>query len=541
MILQLGYILHTVPAWKRVYNLRILVFVEYESEVEAERARVRALLDKLRIEAEVAVFWLASGQLATYETIIQGRTIDLAVEDAVNECLQDADWWDQLQEFRGRPRSMTGSQELASLASIVESTAGRPGIFNPHNGPEDYGERRRPSMVRLPELPKKPTVSTLARFGVNMGIHTQNLPPNVFDDSSDTDLNLESDDESSNSKSDLDADFNDVASAASEGDLEDFEPVRRPLLSDRRRSQGDTVIKRPTARRNISVETLSKSTEALNQSYGTMSSQTLPAGYSSEVNLGQSSSYNKSAVSLDKSPSRPSTPSKAQKRNTDSATQSTTQLAPTAQRPGFSRQSSYAKKFSSSLLPETMVTTSPEGTGPTIMFAETDAPRERPAMSRTNSAARFSSRPIPETKIRSEGDAGPTVSFAEPEYRERATSPSRRDEGADAQINIPELLENYNFKTAEDNASGSSYSSQGLPLSFNDLPSRAQYLILNELMRQNSSDAAVVFTTLPIPEEGTCDSEDASVRYLSDVEVLTHDLPPVLLVLSNNMTVTVSL
>ncbi|EON97675.1 putative solute carrier family 12 member 3 protein [Phaeoacremonium minimum UCRPA7] len=188
-----------------------------------------------------------------------------------------------------------------------------------------------------------------------------------------------------------------------------------------------------------------------------------------------------------------------------------------------------------------MVTTSPEGSGPTIMFAETEAPRERPAMSRTNSAARFSSRPIPETKIRSEGEAGPTVSFAEPEYSERATSPSRRDEPTDAQINIPELLMNYNFKTAEDNASGSSYSSQGLPLSFNDLPSRAQYLILNELMRQNSSDAAVVLTTLPIPEEGTCESEEASVRYLSDVEVLTHDLPPVLLVLSNNMTVTVSL
>ena len=80
----------------------------------------------------------------------------------------------------------------------------------------------------------------------------------------------------------------------------------------------------------------------------------------------------------------------------------------------------------------------------------------------------------------------------------------------------------------------------GLAL-FNDLPSRAQHLILNELMRQNSGDSAVILTTLPIPEEGTSKSEEASLKYLSDIEVLCHELPPVLLVLSNNMTVTVSL
>jgi potassium/chloride transporter 9 len=66
-------------------------------------------------------------------------------------------------------------------------------------------------------------------------------------------------------------------------------------------------------------------------------------------------------------------------------------------------------------------------------------------------------------------------------------------------------------------------------------------LILNELMRQNSSDTAVMLTTLPIPQENTCQSEEASLAYLSDVEVLCNGLPPVLLVLSNHMTVTVSL
>jgi potassium/chloride transporter 9 len=82
---------------------------------------------------------------------------------------------------------------------------------------------------------------------------------------------------------------------------------------------------------------------------------------------------------------------------------------------------------------------------------------------------------------------------------------------------------------------------QAIPLSFNDLPCRAQHLILNELIRQQSDDTAVVFTTLPSPMEGTCDSETESVKYISDLEVLCQGLPPVLLVHSNSMTVTMNL
>jgi potassium/chloride transporter 9 len=49
LILQLGCILHTVPSWKRMYKLRVCVFVEYETDVEEERDRVTTLLRNLRI------------------------------------------------------------------------------------------------------------------------------------------------------------------------------------------------------------------------------------------------------------------------------------------------------------------------------------------------------------------------------------------------------------------------------------------------------------------------------------------------------------
>ncbi|KFY83304.1 hypothetical protein V498_08168 [Pseudogymnoascus sp. VKM F-4517 (FW-2822)] len=88
---------------------------------------------------------------------------------------------------------------------------------------------------------------------------------------------------------------------------------------------------------------------------------------------------------------------------------------------------------------------------------------------------------------------------------------------------------------------GSTYSTQSLPLSFNDLPCRAQHLILNELMRQNSNDTAVMFTTLPSPAPGTHTDEEACVAYVSDLEVLGRSCPPCLMVHSNSMTVTMSL
>jgi solute carrier family 12 (potassium/chloride transporters), member 9 len=118
LILQLGYILHTVPTWKKTHALRVIVFVEYESEVEEERGRLNVLLEKLRIEAEVLVFWLASGSISTYETIIHGHNKGAETEALVNDCLRDEDWWDDLRAFRGSS-SMTASQELDSLVHHV--------------------------------------------------------------------------------------------------------------------------------------------------------------------------------------------------------------------------------------------------------------------------------------------------------------------------------------------------------------------------------------------------------------------------------------
>jgi potassium/chloride transporter 9 len=176
------------------------------------------------------------------------------------------------------------------------------------------------------------------------------------------------------------------------------------------------------------------------------------------------------------------------------------------------------------------------------------SPLQRPAISRHSSMPKFSSKPVPITKVAAEDGPGPTIMFSDtpspPPRRSRIPSAYRtRDGRLSFPDHISEVSEDDQHQSVPTSLPrrGSTYSTQAVPLSFNDLPCRAQHLILNELIRQNSAHTAVMFTTLPSPVAGTSKSDEASVAYLSDLEVLCKGCPPCLLVHSNSMTVTMSL
>ncbi|KAF9135769.1 hypothetical protein BGW39_000066 [Mortierella sp. 14UC] len=73
MVLQMGCILHMVPQWKENFILRVMTFVEYEEDVEEEKKRLKALLENLRIPAEVKVMCLDGGDSETYDRLINGE------------------------------------------------------------------------------------------------------------------------------------------------------------------------------------------------------------------------------------------------------------------------------------------------------------------------------------------------------------------------------------------------------------------------------------------------------------------------------------
>ena len=164
------------------------------------------------------------------------------------------------------------------------------------------------------------------------------------------------------------------------------------------------------------------------------------------------------------------------------------------------------------------------------------SPAPRPPLSRSASSNRFSSSPIPEAKVNTDEGAGPSIMFA------ASASPPRFAQKLESIYARRQSAGSPTSPSAQTNQTASGFPGPAsVPLSFNDLPSRAQHLILNELMVQHSSATAVLFTTLPSPVHGTSHSEQNCASYLSDLEVLWQGLPPSLLVHSNSMTVTMNL
>ncbi|KAL2833463.1 amino acid permease-domain-containing protein [Aspergillus cavernicola] len=412
LILQLGCILNTVPSWKKTYKLRVAVFVEYEVDVEDERKRVEALLEKLRIEAEVFVFWLACGDLKTYRIIVNGELSPetQVVQERIHTILKDEEWWQDVQ--RGRRNS-----DESSTLSLPNRIGGR---LEGASGQEYQQAARYPLAGGLRKLigssRRRRSISSFRSMGgVNLGMQTHHLlDAFVNDDSTPSDTS----DESESEKYDSDEE----EGTASINRVTTPQEHDAPATSDPTRQGTD---EENTARPNIPSIIANSET----------GSPGLP-------------------------PNHPD-------------------------RPSFSRSPS-SNRFSSSPIPEAQVNTD-EGAGPSIMFAPSLSP---PRWSKRNESI----------------------------YKHRSPSDT------------------------SDRASASGYPHQAsVPLSFNDLPSRAQHLILNELMAKHSEGTAVIFTTLPSPLEGTAESEAASQSYLSDLGVLWQGLPPCLLVHSNSMTVTLNL
>ncbi|KAF3481624.1 uncharacterized protein GIQ15_04383 [Arthroderma uncinatum] len=399
LILQLGCILNTVPSWKHSYKLRVAVFVEYETDVEEERGRVMTLLERLRISAEVLVFWLASGDLQTYRVIINGEknNVDKDIMDSVEKTLEDEDWWKEL----GRYRAISEESRSRATRSQRQTPTGS-GSTTPREG-----GRRRAGLEGL----KRVLESSRRRSfgpGVSLGMQTHRLLDSMVEYNSDGN----DDDESSSDESDLE-----------------------PYLSE---------------------------------------SEHEPEGEDDPMAASET----------------PTIKEPEETANTAS---------PRAQFMRKGRVASSAK-FSSAPIPVTKVV-SEEGVGPSIMFADSSPPRR-------GSTAKPGYESI--------------YARTEATTDQPASAPAEGDSEAQARAS------GYPFQAA-------------VPLSFNDLPGRAQHLILNELIKSQSKETAVVFTTLPTPVEGVWRDKASSEAYVDDLEVLCDGLPPCLLVHSNSVTVTMNL
>lgn len=453
LILQLGCILNTVPSWKKTYRLRVAVFVEYETDVEDERGRVEALLEKLRIEAHVLVFWLACGDLKAYRIIVNGDTSPEleGAQENVHNVLRNEDWWHGVLRARNNLQDPLNPESTVENGQQLERAATWQGPPSQDSGNKPLPQRVTGLRKLIQSTRRRRSVSSFRALGsVNLGMQTHRLL-DAFVDYDGDNSSSESSDESS-----LD-----------------------PYTSDPEDDGQEENVRREDA-----------------------------------------------ANSRNQSQTR-SAPARAQSRSRSDGRSSGESPAT---RPKMTSRSSTGRGSTRSQPIPAITTTEDSPETP-----KSKSPGPRPSVSRSASSNRFSSSPIPEAKVNAEEDIGPSIMFA------KASPPRFHHKPDSIYARGPSVISPTSPSTHSNQTASGFPGPASVPLSFNDLPSRAQHLILNELMVQQSSETAVVFTTLPSPVEGTSHCEEDSSSYLSDLEVLWEGLPPCLLVHSNSMTVTMNL
>jgi potassium/chloride transporter 9 len=510
LILQLGCILHTVPSWKRTYKLRVAVFVEYETDVEEERERVTMLLKSLRIEADVLVFWLASGSLKMYEVIVNGRNNSDYVQasEDVDDALEDEEWWEEIKKLR-KPEEMSASTEFTQASDLLEAVTNWPTSSFQHGRRESKPKRFAELRRMLKRTKRKGPVSNSGKNEAAVKMRAQRSSRDVLSDSESSSTNG-SDDEEEAIVTDSDMgigedDFDEYDLDASDDDNDGSLPPVRRTKSTSATGGIPFISNRLNLRRALWKGSPQHNDRPTSNSVTPLKPH--PNATSSDTAILKSSKASTSDI----------VGSPKSQLSTSSQTK--------AVRPPPIRHQSLPK-FTSKPQPRTAVVAD-EAAGPSIMFVDTPSP----------SAARkkdpISSSPIPPSQLA----AAAASSSATPVAPSPLSTALPNTSSPSTATASPSTANPHSRNTQ---ATGFPLQS-AIPLSFNDLPCRAQHLILNELIRQNSDDTAVVFTTLPSPVEGTGESETESVKFISDLEVLCQGLPPCLLVHSNSMTVTMNL
>jgi potassium/chloride transporter 9 len=384
-----------------VYTLRVIVFVEYEEDVPEETDRVKKLLEKLRIQAELIVVWLATGDLRSYEIIVGGKQPGQNEEDErIQKVLEHEAWWKELQAHRrGMHNATTPAVPIQDGSAVIEDSEWPESSFR-QPGRTDGSPLRRMSLQKLRNTGKRCSITGPRMLSVSLNMRAQRLNPDALNGGSGSDFS--SDEESV------------ASSAASENDIEDYsdedeeDTEVRTLIRPRRASTGDALLPRESGTPIRSV-----------------------------------------------APVRPDTKNRIRLLSPPRIKEIDKSGAATPASPAGSLVNPAVARLRGEVRPTT---------------------------------PSFSSKAIPETQIAADDGPGPSIRFVDSE-------PTPLGEASPSPPGFIAIL------------------------SFNDVPSRGQHVILNELMTRYSQDTAVIFTTLPSPPPNSCQSEEDSLSYLEGLEV----------------------
>ncbi|KAH9451889.1 hypothetical protein Pst134EA_025830 [Puccinia striiformis f. sp. tritici] len=483
MVLQLGTILSMVPSWRHHHNLRVTIFCEYDADIAEERRRMEKLMSDLRIRADLRVVVLANGHIQSYECLVKGKAVDMVAWSKLERTLAGDPWWETLKFMRAQdsPRGETSARATTRERASSRSESVCSALLD-----RNLLKKNDQPNIRIKAL------HPLSRRGSHQTSHsTQSSVTATGDD--DDDLILEEND-------------GDDDTIAREAYTRNKKPVGLP---------DDPVgVQSKTTAHRISIP-----------DYGsTFEHQSLDL-----LSLSPSSLHNDI-------PSPPPTGVEiCHERNQDRLhfhllPQPRSQFMPKAGLGLLAHLRSQIvlnppKGLASVLHRKKLLNKSPD------MVIEENAGQVKSTVQHRIKPERNSSAASGRMKDLTQN------------YYSSSSSSSSSSEGGPA------------------SSSSSSGPSDNLPptpspsllppvvqLDFNSLPMHAQLICLNELIRfhsdhsnQSSSSTAIIFTSLPPPENGTSSSFEGSARYLDQLESFLNDLPPVLAIYAKQFTVTASL
>lgn len=540
LILQLGFILSTVRQWKlNNYKLRVIVFVENEEEVEEERERLSQLLSSLRIDAQIKVICISDGSLDSYNFLVRGfsRSLSNKVEyDRINNNLERDQWWKNLCKARDfvrdvekkklkRQSYMNVNASLSSVFDYDKALNGIDPLFP--NGMKSYGEspQRDPNF----KLNRRYTLSNLHEQGLSMSLNMNTQQGMYFgqDDSlgeSDTQSGTEGESESESENEDADETSDEILPNYSKkvygaGNVSTPQENVKQLVNSPR-MEGKSVVKNrfPTNVRSIQnendkkkdVDQLSIRSSRSNLRPNFLSMKTPHA----HINSG---------------------PTDADDENNPSISFVDPQTE------GENKDLFFAKKNRSNVFREH------ESVDPLAVDVSKQAKRQictsaRPALSHTTSIISND-----DNFIHRMGTS--KVLDKRSDDVDKFKSGITRNNKTEKDITLREKEDPIHpTETDHDLREKNQVTYKSLKkeigsISFNDLPAKGQHIILNELMRRNSpkDQTQIIMSTLPAPVINTHMDIDESYDYVLNLAIWFADLPPILLVNSQTVTVTTAL
>lgn len=524
LILQLGSILSTVNEWKKTgHILRIIAFVESQGEEEDERKRLTDLLASLRIDAELKIVCFDDGSLSTYNFMVKGYNVTSSNRErfeSISNVLRNDQWWANLCDARETMKDIEKLKSIKKRSSLKLKSISIGDDPDKKFSPVGITFSKSPNEAQLSNFSnnRRYTLSNLHEQGLSMSFNMKAQGGDQFFKYEDTvDSSSESDTDKETHSESMSGTTSEASSIAAPSENYTNPPPVPLILAPQKQGRY------PEDRNKPSKHPMHHKLKLRYQNaLGAVSSDQLSIR-SSRSNL----------------------------------------------RPNF-----LAVKIPQSRIRDDEDDDGDEGENedeenkPSISFVDDQNAEEDEDKRETKFVP---GRPVNKQLDKASGGyfdlkfdkAKPNAGIRSPSIitndgiLQQLQTPQFLAQDEDGLEEVPSLASSIHEVTPAgrmlhskdgDSPKNDMITQKQLQhelknLTFNDLPAKGQHLILNELMKLNSKkdETAVIFSTLPAPIIGTHLDDEESFEYTNNLAIWLDDLPPVLLLNSQTVTVTTAL